>query len=171
MKTVNLKDRNTFYASPELIERMKESANYSDPILNFAYTDYGGTFYDKIMIEYFEKNHPDFIVTEDTNWYGKNAFVFGTIAKDFIEANENYLLSFGDTEEYYSMRQSEVEREDFERFLKEIRPDYRIKRGALDKILNEKSGYYNVSTQGVDYSHSALIEWCLSEGIIKKRNL
>lgn len=171
MTTVtNLNERTQYYASDELLSELKAKMQPNDVVINFAYTDYGGTFFDKVMIEYFADKHPASIVKENTGYSGENAFLFGQIAADFLEASEDYLLGYADTEEYFSMAESEQESEDFARFLKDIETynDYSVKENALDYLCEHKGGYYQITTQGVDYSESDLIKFCEEAGIIEK---
>jgi hypothetical protein len=57
MKQVNnLSDKTQFFASDELIDSLKSKMKEGDFIINFAFTDYGGTFFDKVMIQYFTEN-------------------------------------------------------------------------------------------------------------------
>lgn len=58
----------TYVASESLVQSAK--GNNSDIYLNFAYTDYGGLFLDKVIIYY-----PENIVHEETSWNGENAFI------------------------------------------------------------------------------------------------
>lgn len=94
------------YGTPELKELAK--SKQSDIYINFAYTDYGGDFFDRVAIAYFKENHPDNIVYESTSWNGENAYIFGEIAKEFKEATDNYLLGFEDIEDYYYEKEQEM---------------------------------------------------------------
>ena len=68
----------TYVASESLVQEAKEK--HSNIYLNFSYTNYGGSFLDKV-IEYYPEN----IVHERTAWYGDNAFVFGKPAKELFQ--------------------------------------------------------------------------------------
>jgi hypothetical protein len=141
-----------------------------DPIVAFAYTDYGGDFFDVVAIEYFQENYPQNIVVERAAYSGKNAIVFGEPAREFLEATENYLLGFDDMESFYYEKVSEVEQSDFETFLSNIQKfdGYVVKKGALNWLLENRSGYYGITTQGLDFSEKDLIERLKAEGLIKK---
>ena len=54
MKAVNLNNKNEFFASDSLLEYVK--SKNSECYVNVAFTDYGGSFFDKVLIEYFENN-------------------------------------------------------------------------------------------------------------------
>lgn len=171
MKQVtNLNDRTQFYSSDEMLAELKSKIKDGDCIINFAFTDYGGTFFDKVMIEYFTENFPDSIVSEGAIYYGKNAFLFGDIANEFINEYESYPLCFRDSEEYYMNKESEQEMNDFKTFLEDIEKynGYLVKENALDYLSEHKGGYYNITTQGIDYSESELITFCEDAGIIEK---
>jgi hypothetical protein len=159
-------------ASADLIgeaeAKMKEGD--FDQVLNFAYTDYGGDFFDKVAIEFFLENYPDNIVVENTMYSGKNAIVFGEPAREFAEASERYILGFDNIEDYYYQMQYEQEREDFERFLDDMEKynNYKVSPQAIDWLLENKSGYYSITPQGVDYSESDLEEELVNEGLLEK---
>jgi hypothetical protein len=159
-------------ASADLIgeaeAKMKEGD--FDQVLNFAYTDYGGDFFDKVAIEFFLENYPDNIVVENTMYSGKNAIVFGEPAREFAEASERYILGFDNIEDYYYQMQYEQEREDFERFLDDMEKynNYKVSKEALDWLLENKSGYYSILPSGLDYSESDLEEELVNEGLLEK---
>lgn len=70
-------------SSESLVQSAK--GNNSDIYLNFAYTYYGGSFLDKVIISYFKEYYPENILHEETSWNGENAFIFGDIAKEFYD--------------------------------------------------------------------------------------
>lgn len=143
------------YGTPELKELAK--SKQSDIYINFAYTDYGGDFFDRVAIAYFKENYPDNIVYESTEWNGENAYIFGEIAKKFKEETDNYLLGFENMEDYFQEKEQEMldalylflfeeynerictNRDNFINFLR-------------DNFTNECS--YNVMSTMVDYSES-----------------
>lgn len=171
MNTVtNINDRTQFFASDDLLNELLSKKGNTDTVVNFAYTDYGGDFFDKVAIEFFTEKYQENIVWEYTSYSGKNAFLFGEVAKEFLEATDNYLLGFDNIEEYYSNKEYQQETEDFQRFLNDIEMyhGYKINPDALDYLLENRSGYYRITTQGLDYSESDLIEYCEQAGIIEK---
>lgn len=101
---VNFSNNHTYVASENLVQEAKEK--HSDIYLNFGYTDYGGSFLNKVIISYFKERYPENIVFENTFWNGENAFIFGEPAKDlyyFMEDGD--LFGFDDLEEYYTEKQ------------------------------------------------------------------
>lgn len=70
----------TYVGSESLVQEAKEKHN--DIYLNFAYTSYGGSFLDKVIISYFKENYPENIVCERTSWKGENAFVLENLQKN-----------------------------------------------------------------------------------------
>lgn len=82
-KLVDFSNKWTFVGSESLVQEAKDK--HSDIYLNFSYTNYGGSFLDKVIISYFKEYYPDNIVHERTAWYGENAFVFGEPAKKLYE--------------------------------------------------------------------------------------
>lgn len=167
MKKVNLNDRTTFYASDELIEELKSKMTEGDTVLNFAYTDYGGDFFDKMIIRYFEEKHPEGIVSESTAWYGRNAFIFGALAVEMSEAIDRYLLGFGDTEEFYYMMESEERTKGIEGFVSGVDTDkFTISDEIPDQFMEWVEGYCNILTSGLDYSESSMMEKAIETGYL-----
>lgn len=68
--------------------------------VNFAYTDYGGSFLDKVIISYFKEYYQENIVHEKTSWNGENAFIFGEPAKELYE-----LIIAGNILDFYYLGQ------------------------------------------------------------------
>lgn len=94
----------TYVASESLVQEAK--SKHSDIYLNFAYTSYGGSFLDKVIISYFKENYPENIVYEKTSWKGENAFVFGEPAKKLYE-----LIIAGNILDFYYLGQYYTEME------------------------------------------------------------
>lgn len=91
----------TYIASESLVQVAKNK--HSDIYLNFAYTDYGGSFLDKVIISYFKEYYPENIVCEITSWNGENALLFGEPAKDLYYFMENGdLFGFDNLGQYYT---------------------------------------------------------------------
>lgn len=88
----------TYVASESLVQEAK--SKHSDIYLNFAYTSYGGSFLDKVIISYFKENYPENIVYEKTSWKGENAFIFGEPAKELYE-----LIIAGNILDFYYLGQ------------------------------------------------------------------
>lgn len=144
----------------------------SDPVINFAYTDYGGDVFDIVGIKFFSEKYPDNIIKEYTGWNGENAVVFNTpdnpmLVQSFFEAIDDYLLGFEDIEETFW----EVEDKFFEEFvtfvLTDMLSDYEFDKDKVDEWLHEeKMGYYNVTTQGIDFCSSSLEKEMLEANLI-----
>jgi hypothetical protein len=167
MKTVNLNDRTTFCASGDLVDELKTKISEGDIILNFAYTDYGGDFFDKMIIRYFKENHPESIVLETTGWNGENAFIFGELAKQLSESMESYLLGFEDTESFFSEMENEVRNEGIEYFKSGIDTDkFTVSEEIPDEFIEWVAGYCNVLNSGLDYSEDEMIEKAIETGFI-----
>ena len=93
------------FGSDELKDKVKETLldSKSKNYVNLAFTDYGGTYFDKVMIAYLEKKYMqsnDFFV-EDTFHFGKNCYVTGSLAQEIIKETETYLLGFEEVEEFF----------------------------------------------------------------------
>jgi len=163
------------FASDELKSELQEKLGISsndlgdNVVISFAYTDYGGDFLDKVAIRYFQENYPENTLVENTSYFGQNAYVFGEPAKEWIETTEDYPLGFEDFESYYYEKEYEQQLEDFDYFLDEISRDYSFNKNAvLNWLLENRSGYYNITTQGLDFSSSDLTDELVNEGLIEK---
>lgn len=170
MKTIDINTvgRREYYASDNLIEELRNKTAAIDKIINFAYTDYGGSFYDKVCITYFSENYPDNIVKENTSWNGENALLFGLVAEQFAEDTENYPLP-GNLEEYYFEMAREQNREDFEYFVDDLTRDYEFDRETvLDWITENKEGYYQIVYTQTDFSYSDLVQELEENNLINK---
>lgn len=162
-------------ASNELKKQAIEKSGVQDLFetsfwYNFAYTDYGGTFWDKVCIAYFKQNFPDNFVFENCGWNGENGILFNTpedtnLVEDFREATENYLLGYGNLEELYTEMEWEQTKGDFKWFLDDLQRDYFIKAGSLDFLLDNYFGYFPMYPNGLDFCYSYL------ETDLKKENL
>jgi hypothetical protein len=156
------------FSSQDLRDQILDAMKEDEIVINFAYTDYGGDFFDKIVCEYFQDKE-DFLV-EDTSYYGQNGWLLGKTAKTFNEVSQYYLLGYEDIEDFYYNRQYEEETKGFQMFLEDLEKydSYKIQDTALDFLLENRSGYYNVLTTGVDFSSSELEEYLIENNQIEK---
>lgn len=171
MEKLSLQDVNKGegFSSYELREALKDKIKEGDYIVNFAYTDYGGSFFDKVFIQYFKENFPDNTISENTCYYGENCFIWGDIAKEFWEVYEKYPLGFQDIEDYYYKMEYQQSEKDFSFFLNDIKRDFLFNFDkALDFLMENKQGYYNILPSGIDFSWDDLIKYLLKENIIFK---
>jgi len=164
-------DLDEVVASSDLKEELKSKMKEGDEIVAFGYTDYGGSFGDKVAIEYFKENHPKNIVFENSAYNGQNGIVFGEVAKDFLEQTEDYPLGYEDMESFYYEMQNAQEEKDFEYFLSDIKDKYTVKKDAIDWLLENKSGYYSIQPDGLDFSYSELENELEEEGLIKRKKM
>jgi hypothetical protein len=158
--------------SQELKNELKSKMKPNDPIVAFAYTDYGGSFYDKVAIQYFKENYPNNIVSEITYYNGQNGIVFGEPAKQFLEASEDYILGFDGIEQFYYDMLYNQEMEDFETFLNDLEKydNYEVSKEALPYLMDAKSGYYGMQPNGLDFYSADLIRELEDEDLIKKKD-
>jgi len=153
MKTVNLDNRDEFYGSDSLLEDAK--SKNSECYVNVAFTDYGGSFFDKVLIEYFENNFSKNIVSELTSWGGKNAFIFGDLAIELITETNNYLLGFRDLEDFYSQKEIDEYENAANEFIKYNSKYLEYKDAIIDYFYE----CARMETFGVDYCESDLKEY------------
>lgn len=161
MNTLFITEKKLFIASESLKNELKEKYNGCD-IVNIAYTDYGGTFIGKCLIEYISEQFPDSIIKEDTSWNGENAFIFGEIAKELIEDD---IFSFYDFEDFYSEKYHEAEKIVFLDFVNS-NENIKEKYGAFDYLIENYSGYFGIETTGLDFGENYLTEELETAGFI-----
>lgn len=138
---------------------------------NFAYTDYGGDFWDKVCIRYFRENYPDNFVHEVCGWNGENGILFNTqdntnLVEDFREATEKYLLGFGDLESFYSEIEYEQTEQSFKYFLEDTQRDYFVKAKTLDYLVDHYMGDFSMLPNDLDFCHEDLQKNLLEENLI-----
>ena len=163
------------FASQDLIDELKEKLRLksndlkNQDVIAFAYTNYGGTIIDKYAIEYFLENYPRNIVVEETSYNGKNAYVFGKPAKEWMEQSDDYVLGFDDFESFYYEKENEDFMEGINFFIQDLKRNYTFNEDEVRDSLEEKFyGYFNVDTSGLDYSEEQMIDYLNEEGLIKE---
>jgi hypothetical protein len=164
------------FASDELKDELRDKINIKgnsvgdNVVISFAYTDYGGDFLDKVAIAYFKENYPENIVWENAGYNGENAYVFGEPAQEWIDTTDDYPLGFEGIEDMYYEMTNEAEYESFEYFLSDLeRDDYTFDtEEVMSWLMENKGGYYSMTTQGLDFSYSDLTDELLEEGLISK---
>ena len=122
---------------------------------NVGYTNHGGSFLDKVIIAYFEENYPENIIFENTSWDGKNAIIFGGIAKEFIECYESYALGFEYLENYYYQIEEDA-RNEYIQYLCELYPLTDLQIHEATEYLEENCTYL---TSGVDICEIDLLNY------------
>lgn len=152
------------FASYELREDEKlQGLKDSDIVVNFAYTDYGGDFFDRVCIEYFNEKHPESFIYENTSWFGKNGILLGDVAREFMEETENYLLGFNDIENYYLNMEHEAEISGFEWFVNDA--NINESEDCIQWLSENKGGHFSVLSSGdIDYCYSDLLDEVLAAG-------
>ena len=166
-KVTNLNESTQYYSSDEMLTELKAKINPNDTVINFAYTDYGGDFFDKVCIAYFSEVHPESIVKENTGWSGENAFIFGEIAAEFKEVTDSYLLGFENIEELYYTMENDTRKEGIEFFIKDIDTDkFTVSEEIPTEFYEWVEGYCNVLQSGLDYCESDMIEKAIETGLI-----
>jgi antirestriction protein len=163
------------FASEDLIDELKEKLNLksedvkNQDVIAFAYTNYGGSIIDKYAIEYFLENYPRNIVVEETSYNGKNAFVFGKPAKEWMEQSDDYILGFDDFESYYYEKENEDFIQGINYFIQDLKRNYSFNEEEVrDSLQEEFTGYFNVYPDGLDYNEQIMIDYLNKEGLIKE---
>ena len=137
-------------------------------IVNFAYTDYGGDFFDRVAIEYFKEEKEACFAVQNTSYFGKNAILFGQTAIDFIEANKDYPLGYSDIEDYYYQKTYEAEIASFSSFLDDLKGEFDME-NAMKWMTENRGGYYSVQPSGyLDFCYSTMEEDLIKAGILIK---
>lgn len=164
------------YATEELKKQAIQKSGVSNLFetkfwYNFAYTNYGGTFFDKVCIAYFRENFPDNFVSEKTGWGGENGILFNTpddtnLVEDFREVTANYPLGYGNLEEFYCEMEWEQTEKDFKWFLEDLQGNYFVKAGTLDYLMDNYFAYYSMEANELNLHYSELEKILLEENLI-----
>ena len=153
----------TYVASESLVQEAKDK--HSDIYLNFAYTDYGGSFLDKVIISYFKEYYPESIVHEKTSFNGENAFIFGEPAKELYDLMKVYnVLGFDDLEDYYTEMEYNMITEEAQQYI----DDNGISNDLLDIVYEWIGENSRLEPNFVDYSEIDLNEYLQK---IKSKNI
>jgi hypothetical protein len=164
--------RHTYgYASDSLREALAEHADTASafPVVNLAYTDYGGEFFDIVVMDYFIKNHPENIITEKTCYFGRNAFLFGEPAARFLEETKKYTLGFDNLEEFYCECELAAYDKAFASFISDELTGFTFEKEAvLEHLQATKQGQCRMTTQGVDFSGHEWLKELTGAGLITK---
>jgi hypothetical protein len=84
---------------------------------------------------------------EETSYNGKNAFVFGKPAKEWMEQSDDYILGFNDFESFYYEKENEDFMEGINFFITDLQRYYIFNIEEVRDSLEEKFyGYFNVDT-------------------------
>ena len=101
-KDIQKRNYTASYEFEEILLKHTENMQDEDIIIYMAYTDYGGSTIDQCYIEYIQNKYPDKILVEDTNYYGKNAFILDkALAQEINNQLQNCILGFEEVEEFY----------------------------------------------------------------------
>lgn len=169
MNIADLKNSSTYYASESLLAKAKEKE--SDFYINCAYTDYGGTFFDNVVIQYFKENYPNSILFEHTSWNGENAFIFGDIAKKFFAESEGYLLGFEGIEDFYINMENTFLEKTFEYIYETFEEKLTISKKEFKSILIEAKECgelnFNIEATFVDYNEKDIEFYLLTKKYLK----
>ena len=151
---VDFSNKNTYIASESLVQQAKDK--HSDIYLNFAYSDYGGSFLDKVIISYFKEYYPENIVHERTSWNGENAFIFAEHAKELYNLMKVYnVLGFDDLEDYYTEMEYNMITEEAQQYI----DDNGLSNDLLDIVCEWMINNSHVEPNFVDYSEVDLNEY------------
>lgn len=145
-------NKKDIYATDDLLIEILKKNISTDKYISLSYTNYGGTYLEKIFIQYLKENHPDNILIENTIYSGENAIVFGYIVEDIIKASKDYPLGYEDFEDYYYGKEISDLEEAAIQFIREndIPED---QEGIIYDYFRDIA---TVQTFGVDYSESDL---------------
>lgn len=160
---VDFSSKYTYIASENLVQEAK--SKHSDIYLNFAYTDYGGSFLEKVIISYFKEYYPENIVHEKTSFNGENAFIFGEPAKELYNLMKVYnVLGFDDLEDYYTEMEYNMITEEAQQYI----DDNGISNDLLDIVYEWIGENSRLEPNFVDYSEIDLNEYLQK---IKSKNI
>lgn len=160
---VDFLSKYTYIASESLVQVAKDK--HSDIYLNFAYTDYGGSFLDKVIISYFKEYYQENIVHEKTSWNGENAFIFGEPAKELYNLMKvDNVLGFDDLEDYYTEMEYNMITEEAQQYI----DDNGISNDLLDIVYEWIGENSRLEPNFVDYSEIDLNEYLQKNGYLEQ---
>lgn len=144
----------TYVASESLVQEAKDK--HSDIYLNFAYSNYGGSFLDKVIISYLKEYYPENIVHERTSWNGENAFIFGEPAKELYNLMKvDNVLGFDDLEDYYTEMEYNMITEEAQQYIE----DNGLSNELYDIVREWLVDNGSIEPNFVDYSEIDLNEY------------
>lgn len=160
---VDFSSKYTYIASESLVQEAK--SKHSNIYLNFAYTDYGGSFLDKVVISYFKKYYPENIVYERTSWNGENAFILGESAKELYDFIKNgYILGFDCLEQYYTEMEYNIITERAQRYIN----DNGLGNELYDIVCEWLIENSHIEPNFLDYSEIDLNEYLQKNGYLRQ---
>jgi hypothetical protein len=160
---VDFSNKQTYVASESLVQEAKDK--HSDIYLNFAYTDYGGSFLDKVIISYFKEYYPENIVYERTSWNGENAFILGESAKELYDLiKTGYILGFDCLEQYYTEMERNTITEEAQRYINDNGLGNELYDIVYEWIVNNS----RIESNFVDYSEIDLNEFLQKNGYLEQ---
>lgn len=158
---VDFSNKNTYIASESLVQEAK--SKHSDIYLNFAYTNYGGSFLDKVVISYFKEFYPENIVHEKTSWNGENAFILGELAKELYDLiKTGYILGFDCLEQYYIEMEYNIITEGAQRYIN----DNGLGNELYDIVCEWLIESSHIEPNFLDYSEIDLNEYLQKNGYL-----
>lgn len=157
--------------SQDLKEKAQAKIDKGLTVIHFGYTDYGGTFGDRVAIAYFKKHHPKNILWENSGYNGENAFVFGKVADEYLEETAKYPLGYEDIEDFYYEMQNKQEEKDYKDFVKDLKRTYKVSPNTLSWLMENKSGYYQLEPNMLDFSYEELTKELIEEGLVKAKKM
>lgn len=144
----------TYVASESLVQEAKDK--HSDIYLNFAYSNYGGSFLDKVIISYLKEYYPENIVHERTSWNGENAFIFGEPAKELYNLMKvDNVLGIDDLEDYYTEMEYNMITEEAQQYIE----DNGLSNELYDIVREWLVDNGSIEPNFVDYSEIDLNEY------------
>lgn len=159
---VDFSNKFIYVASENLVQEAQEK--HSDIYFNFAYTDYGGSFLDKVIIYYFKEYYPENIVHERTSWRGENAFIFGEPAKKLYNLMEaGNILDFDFLEQYYTEKEYDMIVEAATSYIN----DNQLSNDLYDIVCDWLSENSRTEPNYMDYSEHDLNNFLHKNGYLK----
>ncbi len=153
-------EKNQVFASRELKDQILElmAEKNSNLVINFSYTDYGGTFFDKVVSKFFQQNKElenevDYLV-ENTCYFGENFWLINPELVSEMDENE---IEFEGLESYYYQCEAEAVEKDVEYYNDDKNLELSEDERFQLKEFIENNCTFNV--QGVEISESSVEEF------------
>lgn len=154
-----ISDINSLPLTDLFFEHITDELPKGSEVLYIHYSDYGGSFIGKMIIEYFEEAYPQNIISSNLSYNGKEAVIFGDVVEELREWDKRrYIAGFDCLEEFICEYQDNMVAEECDRIIKEWFSDRSEdeRRGVyvgLSDYFHENAGF---CTFGLDYSERDL---------------
>jgi len=144
------------FMSWQLRRQFPDNIKDDQLVINFAYTDYGGSFIDKVIIAFLRSKHVQHMLHEHTSWSGENCTLYSKKYVKFFNRDFKDWFYNDEFEEFYCQQEYQIQDECWNYVANEFIQDYELDESMKSDIVNflheEFDRYYSIVYTQVDYS-------------------